>query len=242
MSTHRHTYPDPHQTAAACAKHIAALLEEALSGEGQVSLALSGGSTPKLMLPELAEMKLDWDRVHLFMVDERAVPPTDPESNYKMIEEAFVGPAHFPHRNVHRIHAESRPDTAAKRYAEEIKDYFQLDRGAIPHFDVIQLGMGPDAHTASLFPGEPMIEDRDGIAAAVYSDSRSQWRITLLPAVLLAARHVAFLACGADKAAAFKSVILDPYDPKKFPAQIVTHHGRRISWFLDEAAASIVQD
>lgn len=242
MSTHRHTYPDAQETAAACAKHIAALLEEALSGEGEVSLALSGGSTPKLMLPELAAKKLEWDRVHIFMVDERAVPPTDPDSNYKMILEAFVHPAHFPHRNVHRIHAESRPDVAAARYADEIREFFQLERGAIPHFDVIQLGLGPDAHTASLFPGEPMIEDRDGIAAAVYSESRTQWRITLLPAVLLASHHTAFLVSGADKASALSSVIRGAYDPQKFPAQIVTHHGRRIVWFLDEAAAAHMDD
>ncbi len=239
MSTHRHIYPDAHEAAGGCAKHLANYLEEALSGEGEVSIALSGGSTPKLMLPELAEIKLDWNRVHIFLVDERAVPITDPDSNYRMIEEAFAKPAHFPHRNLHRVHTELRPDVAAKRYVDEIREFFQLDRDGIPHFDVIQLGMGPDAHTASLFPGEPLIDDRDGIAAAVYSDSRRQWRITLLPAVLLAAHHTAFLVSGADKAEALHMVTRGEYDPHKYPAQIVSHHGRKISWFLDEAAAGL---
>ena len=238
MSTHRHIYPDAHEAAAACAKHIAHHLEDALSGEGDVSVALSGGSTPKLMLPVLAGIKLEWDRVHLFLIDERAVPINDPDSNYKMIDEAFAIPAHFPHRNLHRVHTELRPDQAAKRYSDEIREFFQLDPGGIPHFDIIQLGMGPDAHTASLFPGEPLIDDREGLAAAVYSESRRQWRITMLHAVLLAARNTAFLVCGADKTDALCKVTRGEYDPHKYPAQFVNHHGRKISWFLDEAAAN----
>ena len=242
MSTHRHKYPDAMQAAVACANHLAGLLEEVLSGEGEVSLALSGGVTPKLMLPQLVEAKLPWARVHIFLVDERAVPPADPESNYKMLNEAFVVPAHFPHRNMHRIHAELRPDVAAKLYADEIREYFQLLPGEIPHFDVMQRGMGPDAHTASLFPGEPLIADREGIAAAVYVEKLRQWRITMLPGVLLAAHHTAMLVTGKDKAEAVRSVFRDTYDAMKFPAQIVTHHGRRVVWFMDEAAAANMDD
>lgn len=242
MSVHRHKYPDAREAAVACANHIAALLEDALRGEGEVSLGLSGGSTPKLMLPRLAEAKLAWDRVHIFQVDERAVPPTDSDSNCKMLLEAFVIPAHFPQRNFHRIHAELRPDAAAKRYADEIREYFQLQPDEIPHFDVMQRGMGPDAHTASLFPGEPLIEDREGIAAAVYVEKFRQWRITMLPAVLLASHRTAMLITGADKADAVRSVFKDTYDPLKYPAQIVTHHGRGVVWFLDEAAAAHMDD
>ena len=242
MSVHRHKYPDAMEAATACANHIAGLLKEALSGEGEATLALSGGSTPKLMLPHLVEAKLEWDRVHIFLVDERAVPPNDQESNYKMLHEAFIVPAHFPSRNVHRIHSELRPDAAAKRYCDEIREYFQLSPGEIPHFDVMQRGMGPDAHTASLFPGEPLIEDREGIAAAVYVEKLRQWRITMLPGVLLAAHHTAMLVTGKDKADAVRAVFRDTYDARKYPAQIVTHHGRRVVWFMDEAAASHMDD
>ena len=113
----------------------------------------------------------------------------------------------------------------------------QLEDGALPHFDIVQQGMGPDAHTASLFPGEPLIDDREGIAAAVYAEKMPQWRITLLPGVLLAARHTVFLVSGEDKAEAVRAVFNDEYDPKRLPAQVVSHHGRGVIWFLDDAAS-----
>ena len=241
MSTHRHTYPDPSEAAAACAKHIAGLLEEVLSGEGEATLAVSGGETPKLLFAHLAKAKFNWNHVHLFWVDERAVPPADPQSNYRLAEEHLILPAHIPHRNVHRIAAELGPDKAGIRYSQEIADFFELPDGELPHFDVVHLGTGPDAHTASLFPGEPLIDNRDGIAAAVYVEKIPQWRITLLPGVLLAARHSVFLTAGENKAEAVQNVFLSPYDPKQFPAQVVSHHGRKVTWFLDQAAARFLE-
>ena len=110
----------------------------------------------------------------------------------------------------------------------------------MPHFDLIHRGMGPDAHTASLFPGEPLIEDREQIAAAVFVPKFNQWRVTLLPGVLLAAKHTVFLVAGEDKADAVRAVFHEEYDPKKYPAQMASHHGRGVSWFLDEAAASLM--
>ena len=101
--------------------------------------------------------------------------------------------------------------------------------------------MGPDAHTASLFPGEPLIDDRDGIAAAVYVEKLKQWRVTLLPGALLAAKHTVFLVAGADKAEAVRAVFKEEYDPKKYPAQMASHHGRRVAWFLDQAAARLLE-
>jgi 6-phosphogluconolactonase len=157
-----------------------------------------------------------------------------------MANEALIGPAHIPARNVHRIHAELRPDEAAARYERDIRQFFGLAVGEEPHFDVIHRGMGPDAHTASLFPGEPLIDDREGLVAAVYSEKMTQWRITLLPRVLLAAKKTVMLVTGADKAQALRDVVHEPYDPKRFPAQITAHHGRSVVWFLDEAAASLM--
>src|SRR5258708_1942876 len=163
MSIRRHVYPTPEKAAEACAHGILALLEERLSGESYATLAISGGSSPKLMFGELAKSKFDWRKVHLFWVDERAVPPTDPQSNYLLAEQYFIGPAHFPHATVHRLRAELQPDEAARQYAEEIRDFFELKNGELPHLDVVHRGMGPDAHTASLFPGEPLIDDRDNL-------------------------------------------------------------------------------
>ena len=129
------------------------------------------------------------------------------------------------------------PHFAAQRYVEEIRAYFHLKDGEIPAFDVIHQGMGPDCHTASLFPGEPLIHDRAHIAAAVFAEKFKQWRITLLPAALIAARHTAMLVTGADKAEAVRSVFHGPYDPLHCPAQLVARNAPDLVWFFDQAAA-----
>lgn len=240
MSVHRHTYRTPDEAAQACGRHIFVLLDEALSGERTATLAISGGSTPKLLFDSMAKTRFDWERVHIFWVDERAVPPSSEQSNYKLANEHLLAPARIPHRNVHRIAAELAPDIAARRYADEIRSFFGLAAGDIPHFDIVHRGMGPEAHTASLFPGEPLIEDRENVAAAVWVEKFGQWRITLLPGVLLAAEHTVMLVAGADKADAVRAVFHEPYEPLKYPGQLVTHHGRRVSWFLDDAAARLM--
>jgi len=240
MSVHWHSYPEADKAAEACARQVLALLENALSGEGEATLAVSGGSTPKLLFAHLAKANFDWGHVHLFWVDERAVPMTDPQSNYKLADDNLIVPARIPHRNVHRIHAELPPDKAAKLYASEIREFFELADGELPHFDVIHFGMGDEAHTASLFPGEPLIDNREEIAAAVYVPKTPHWRVTLLPAALLAARHSVFLVAGEDKAEAVRWVFQEPYNPKKYPAQVISHHGRKVTWFLDQPAARLM--
>jgi 6-phosphogluconolactonase len=239
MSMHWHTYATVERAAEACCRHILPRLEEALAGQGQATIAVSGGSTPALLFQHLAATGFDWKRVHLFWVDERAVPPTDAESNYLLAETHFIKPARFPHRNVHRIHGEQRPELAATQYTQDIEDIFGLQSGELPMFDLIHLGLGADAHIASLFPSEPMIENRDRIAGAVYVEKLGKWRITLLPGVLLKARHVLMLTGGADKAEAVRNVFEAPYDPSRFPAQLIAHHHRHVTWFIDEAAASL---
>ena len=240
MSVRWHTYPDPASAAEACAHHIGGLLEEVLSGQERASLAISGGETPLLLFRNLARSDLAWDRVHLFWVDERCVPSTDPQSNYRLAEESLITPARIPRRNLHRIDCELRPDHAAQRYVTEIQDFFGLEPGQFPHFDVIHLGMGPDAHTASLFPGSPLIDDREQIAAPVFVPHLQQSRVTLLPGTLLAARHTVFLVTGEDKAEAVRSVFKAEYDARHYPAQMASHHGRRVAWFLDQPAAALM--
>jgi 6-phosphogluconolactonase len=240
MSVHWYTSPDPKAAAEACAHQIVSLLDTALSGQDHATMAISGGSTPRLLFQQLVGARFGWDRVHVFWVDERCVPPTDPRSNYLLAEEHLIGPGHIPHRHVHRVYGEMTPDAAAHRYAEEIRQFFGLEEGELPHFDVIHLGLGSNVHTASLFPGEPLIEDRDRIAAAVHVDDAVQWRVTLLPGVLLAAKHTVFLVAGEDKAQAVHSVFHEEYDPKKYPAQVASHHGRKVTWFLDQAAARLM--
>lgn len=241
MSVRWHKYPDPKAAAEACARHTLGLLTEMLSGQECATMAVSGGTTPALYFDALAAAKFKWDRVHLFFVDERAVPPDHPDSNFRLAEEHLIKKTRMINRQVHRIHGEMEPHEAAQSYVEDIRDFFDLKPGETPHFDIIHRGMGSDAHTASLFPGDPHIEDRDGIAAAVYVEKKQMWRITLLPAPLMAGKHTIFLVSGEDKAPAVKSVIDEPYDPMKYPAQMSTHHGRGVTFFLDAASASLLE-
>lgn len=232
-------FADAEAAAEACAAQILDWLREALDNRALASLAISGGSSPRRMFEIFSHTPFAWERVHLFWVDERAVPPSDAQSNFKFTQDSWLRPGNFPAPNIHRILAELDPADAASRYVEDIRRFFGLAGGDLPHFDVIHRGMGPDAHTASLFPGEPLIEDRSGIAAAVWVEKFKQWRITLLPGVLLAARHTALLVAGADKTAALRSVLNQPFDPLHYPAQIASGDGA--VWFVDTAAAPDAQ-
>jgi 6-phosphogluconolactonase len=240
MSVRWYTSPDATSAAEACAHHVISVLDEVLAGREFATFAVSGGSTPRILFQKLAATRFPWDRVHLFWVDERCVPPNDPASNYKLTDDALIHPAHIPHRNVHRIVGEIAPNTAADRYAAEIRDFFGLEKDEMPRFDLVHRGMGPDAHTASLFPGNPLIDNREDITAAVFAPQFNQWRVTLLPGPLLAASHTVFLVAGDDKAESVRAVFKEEYDPKKYPAQIASHHGRGVAWFLDEAAARLM--
>jgi 6-phosphogluconolactonase len=236
MSVQQIIAPDAQGAADACAQHIFGLVEAAIAARGRASLAISGGSTPKLMFQKMATMPFVWEHVHLFFVDERSVPPTDSASNYKFANDSLIVAAGIPTANVHRIVGEIAPADAADRYAADIREFFALRGAEMPQFDIVHRGMGPDAHTASLFPGDPLIDDRTGIAAATFAKKFDQWRVTLLPGVLLAARNTVFLVAGADKVEALHSVFHEKYDPKKYPSQL-GNDGNSVAWFLDESAA-----
>lgn len=236
MSVQWHELDDAEAAAEAAAHFLLSRLENALSGRPRATVALSGGSGPKALLGRLAAARFDWAPVHFFWVDERSVPPSHADSNFRLAQECLLGPARIPKTQVHRIAGELRPELAAQRYVEEIQGFFGSE-GEAPRFDVVHLGLGPDGHTASLFPGEPLIEDRSGIAAAVYVEKLNAWRVTLLPGALLAARHTFFLTTGEEKAEAVRAVLTEEYDPQRWPAQVITHHGRNVVWFLDRAAA-----
>lgn len=193
MIAQRHSLPNAGAAAEACARRVTGLLETALEGGEIASFAVSGGSTPRLLFEKLVTLRFDWSRVHLFWVDERCVPPSDPASNYRLAKGWLIQAARIPERNVHRIAGEIAPKEAAHLYAEQIRRFFSLEPDEMPRFDVVQCGMGAAAHTASLFPGEPLLDDRAGIAAAVFAPQSRQWRVTLLPGPLLAARHVVYL-------------------------------------------------
>lgn len=232
----------PGETAARAAGHILEALDETLHSRPFATLAVSGGSTPKFMFEDMARRPFDWTRVHLFWVDERVVPPNHPDSNYGMTLRALIEPLGLGEKQVHRVEGERPPADAVTAYEGELRRFFDLAPGHLPEFDVIHLGMGSDGHTASLFPGEVLINNRAGIAAAVYHEQRDSHRVTLLPGVLLNARNTVVLVTGGDKAEALVSVLWGPEDSAKWPAQVAAREAKNVTWFVDRAAYSKASD
>jgi 6-phosphogluconolactonase len=228
----------PQTVADSCADWILTELNALVSAGATPRIALSGGSTPNLMFQTFVKRSFDWSKVHIFWVDERCVPPTDSQSNYKHAEEKFLRPAAVPSANIHRIKGELPPAEGAADYLADLHRTFALRDGELPVFDIIHRGIGPDAHTASLFPGEPLIGDRTGLAAAVYVEKLKMDRVTLLPGVLLAAKKTVILAAGADKAEAIHQVLRGPEDPFLYPCQIAARGASNAIWFMDQAAAA----
>jgi len=227
----------PEDAAHDCAQFILKTLTAALQNSLQASLAISGGSTPRLLFADMARTPFDWSKVHIFWVDERCVLPTDSQSNFKLANDTLLQAARIPTRNIHRVYGELPAEEGAARYVADMTAFFSLTGGRLPLFDVLHRGMGPDAHTASLFPGEPLIGNRTGIAAHVWVEKMQMHRVTLLPGVLLAAKHTVLQVSGDDKAEAVRQVLREPEDYFRYPCQIASRDGNAV-WFLDQAAAA----
>lgn len=229
------------ELAAAAAGEVARTLAAALAARPTASLVLAGGSTPEELYRRLAEgarascaADLAWERVHLFWGDERAVPPDDPASNYRLARETLL--AGRPGRaRVHRILGELPPAEAAERYEREIAAAL----GARPRFDLVLLGVGADGHTASLFPGGEELE-ASGLATA----SRGPWpprdRVSLTLGALSAARKVVFLVAGGERAAAVARVLGGAAEHAPPAARIRAADGETL-WLLDRAAAASLE-
>ncbi|MER3376690.1 MAG: 6-phosphogluconolactonase [Allomuricauda sp.] len=203
-------------------------------------VALSGGSTPKIVFDVLAENfsdKVDWNKVHFYWGDERCVPPTDDESNYKMTVEHLFSKIEVPQENIHRILGEKDPETEAMRYANLLE--INLDRVEdIPQFDLIILGMGDDGHTASIFPHEIELWDAEDHCVVATHPESGQKRVSINGKVINAAKEVAFLVTGASKAEKVKAVIEKTKGSEAYPASLVDPKSGNLVWFLDEEAAA----
>jgi 6-phosphogluconolactonase len=229
------TLADP----AALARHVADwMTEAALAARGEFRVSLSGGSTPKALFALLASdpfvSRFPWSRVSWYWGDERFVPYDHPESNYRMTRETMLSRAPVPAVKVHPVPCDGTPDEAAARYEKTLQAAYgatTLDP-ARPMFDITLLGMGPDGHTASLLPGEPVLEERKRWVAAV-SHGRPEVRITMTYPVIESSRRVAFLVVGKEKAAIFRTIRAGGSD---VPAARVKPVGELI-WFVDRAAA-----
>jgi 6-phosphogluconolactonase len=231
------TAPDLFHSAA---EEFASVGRAAIGGQGRFTVALSGGSTPKALYTLLAERyaSFAWNRTFLFFGDERHVPPTDSESNYRMVNEALLSKITIPAENVFRVLAE-KPDAAAVAadYEAQIRRFFELKSGEFPRFDLMLLGMGPDGHTASLFPGSEGLKERSKLVIANWVEKFKTHRISFTFPVLNAAAEVMFLASGADKADMLHQVLeTTPMPP--LPSQSVQPTNGKLLWLLDQAAAS----
>lgn len=233
----------PQELFAAAAEEVVRLANEAVVARGRFAIALSGGSTPKNLynlLATNARATLPWDRMFFFWGDERHVPSTDADSNYRMANEALLSKVPVPAANVFRVPAEN-PDAAAVALAYEkaLKNFFQLGAHEFPHFDLMLLGMGPDGHTASLFPGTAALQEKSRIFVANWVEKLKTHRLTLTLPVLNAARVVAFLVSGTDKATVLKTVLEDASaSGEQYPSKLIRPSDGELIWFLDRAAAN----
>ena len=236
------TLNTPQELFEAAAELVASAASEAVADRGRFTIALSGGSTPKslyTLLATNARTSLPWERMFFFFGDERHVPPTDPESNYRMADEAMLSKVPVAPSNVFRVQAEN-PDAkaAAEAYEQTLRKFFALEAGQVPAFDLILLGMGPDGHTASLFPGTEALNEKSKLVVANWVEKLKTHRITLTLPVLNAAQCVAFLVSGTDKAPVLKSVLEGDAPGEQYPAKLVRPAQGKLIWLLDRAAAS----
>ncbi len=237
--------PDPEALALLAGRRVVAELRAAQRRRGRAAIALAGGGTPRRLYRLLGTLRhgglnglqaerplVDWRHVEFFWTDERCVPPDDRHSNYRLALETLLDPLGVPEYRVHRIAGELPPEAAARRYAAE------LDRvlgGAPPRFDLVLLGLGADGHTASLFPGDPALDERRRTVVPAQAPRPPRDRITLTLPVLTAARRALFLVSGSGKSEAVRRVLVER---EALPATLLRAGAARIRWLLDRSAAS----
>jgi len=243
-------FADADALADAAATLFTALVRERQAAGAAFSVALSGGSTPRRLFDLLAQQRaqsgIAWERIEFFWSDERAVSPDDPQSNFRTAKEALLdhlgpgslGASRSP--NVHRMPADASDlDAAAAAYAAEIRVTLGAGSAETPRFDLIMLGMGPDGHTASLFPETAALAERGRLVAPNYVPKLDAHRLTFTPALINAASHVLFLIAGEDKAPALKEVREGERRPHLYPAQLIAPAPGALHWYVDRAAAQL---
>lgn len=215
-------------------------LKDIISTKESVTIALSGGSTPKSLFSfwsELPEHEIDWTKIKFFWGDERCVPPSDNESNFKMTKEHLFDNITVPLKNIFRISGENNPADEAIAYGNILNDEVKVVNG-IPAFDIIILGMGDDGHTASIFPHEIELWNSSSNCVVATHPTTGQKRVSITGSVINAAQNVAFLVTGENKADKIREIIEQPVESeKKYPAALVQPKSGNLLWFLDEKAA-----
>jgi 6-phosphogluconolactonase len=226
----------------AAAEEVIRNATDAVAQRGRFTIALSGGSTPKnlyTLIAANASTTLPWNQMFFFWGDERHVPPDSPDSNYRMAQEALLSKVPIPPANIFPVPAEN-PDAsqAAEDYEQTLQKFFAVAPGEFPRFDLILLGMGPDGHTASLFPETAALQEKSRLVVANWVEKLGGSRITFTLPLLNAARCIAFLVSGTDKAAALHEVLEGNAPAEKYPSRLVQPREGKLIWFVDRAAAS----
>jgi 6-phosphogluconolactonase len=247
-------YRDSDEVALKAARRFARLADQYVVGCGRFAVALSGGSTPRAMNSLLAAPPfletVPWPSIFFFWGDERCVSPDHEDSNYRMAQESLLSKVPVPEGNIFRTPAENPdPERAAEEYEATLRDFFlrvaprtsTAPLPNVPRFDLVLLGMGPDGHTASLFPNTTALHADDRIVVANYVDKLKAHRITLTPRTINNARNVTFMATGEDKAEPLKQVLEGSYQPDTYPSQLIHPQNGSLLWMVDEAAASLLR-
>lgn len=235
---HLEVWPNAHALIMRAAELYAETARQAVEWRGSFKVALAGGSTPRSLYEHLAgelyAPQIPWEETHFFWGDERCVPPSSDESNYRMAYEAMVARVPVPPTQIHRMRGEDEPVEAARAYAGILAKEFEENP---PRFDLVLLGMGEDGHTASLFPGSQALDDAGQLVAAPYVAKLKAHRLTLTFRTINAARTVMFLVSGEAKAEVLSRVLEGERDARRYPSQGVEPEAGELVWLVDEAAA-----
>lgn len=232
-------FEDKQALARTVAEQIVALSQEKITAKDRFSIGLSGGSTPQPVFELLASATftayLDWEHIHVFWGDERCVPPDHAGSNYRMARETLLDHVPIPASNIHRMQGETNPPTAAAKYENTLRTFFE--DVTWPRFDLLVQGLGDDGHTASLFPNTTALSETTRWVVANHVPKLDSWRLTLTAPVINAATQVWFLVTGEKKATALHNVLHGPHQPTTYPAQLIQPSSGELVWFVDAAAA-----
>jgi 6-phosphogluconolactonase len=212
------------------------------SQKEKFNLALSGGSTPKIIFQTLSKdfsKKLDWNKIRLFWGDERCVPPDHPESNYGMTKKYLLDRIDIPEENVHRIKGENNPDDETERYSDIILNNLSLANG-LPQFDLVMLGLGEDGHTASIFPDQMELISSERICETAIHPSTRQKRITITGKVINNAERICFLVTGRSKSEVLSDILYKKENNRKYPATYIEAVHGILEWYLDKDAAGLI--
>jgi 6-phosphogluconolactonase len=238
--------PDTDALSALAAQHFVEIAEAAVAARGRARIAISGGSTPKAAFKLLADpaepwlKRMPWQKLELFWVDERCVPPDHPDSNYRMTREAMLDHVPLPPEQVYRMEGELVPEVAAAHYESLLRNAFRLEGAETPRFDLVALGMGPDGHTASLFPNTPALYEIGRLVVANHVENKDAWRVTLTWPVINQGASVFFLIGGADKADILNQVFTGPRDIERLPSQLIRPASGILTLILDKASAALL--